>query len=67
VALRRGGLPELVPEEGLVDPDDAGAFAERVSVRFADVEAGERALATARSKLAPAAIAPQLEQVYSGQ
>jgi glycosyltransferase involved in cell wall biosynthesis len=66
VAPRRGGLADLVPAEELVPPDDDAALAERVRERFRDETAGERALATARAKLAPEVIAPQLERVYSG-
>jgi glycosyltransferase involved in cell wall biosynthesis len=65
VASRRGGLAELVPEEGLVDPDDATAFAAGVSARYADQEAGERALAAIRERSAPEIVASRLRSVYA--
>ncbi|MDX6644208.1 MAG: hypothetical protein QOD76_2170 [Solirubrobacteraceae bacterium] len=64
VAARRGGLAEIVPEEGLVDPDDPTAFAERVSARYADQEAGERALAAIRARSSPETVAGELGAVY---
>ena len=47
-------------------PGDARALAERVSARFGDAEAGARALAAARERTAPEAVATQLRAVYDG-
>lgn len=66
VASRAGGLIGFVPEPELVAPGDARALAERVSARFGDAEAGARALAAARERTAPEAVATQLRAVYDG-
>lgn len=66
VASRAGGLIGFVPDSELVAPGDAVALAERVSARFADREAGERALAAARARTAPEIVAAALREVYDG-
>jgi len=66
VAARAGGLAELVPEEGLYAPGDAGALAARVRALYADAAAGERALAVARARTAPPVVARALRAVYDG-
>lgn len=65
VASRVGALPELVPEEWLVAPDDAPAMAAAIGRLRADSAAGERAIARAREISAPEVVAPALAQVYS--
>ena len=64
VAARAGGLAEVVPDEGLYAPGDVTALAERVRALWADAAAGERALAIARERTAPAVVAGQLHAVY---
>ncbi len=56
-AADAGGLGEVVPEEGRYPPGDAAALAERVRALWADRHAGERALAVARERFSPGAIA----------
>jgi glycosyltransferase involved in cell wall biosynthesis len=63
-AADAGGLMELVPDEGRYPPGDIEALAERLRALGQNAEAGERALATAREKLAPQAVARRLEAVY---
>jgi len=63
-AADAGGLTELVPDEGRYPPGDAEALAERLRALWQNAEAGERALATARERLAPQAVARRLEAVY---
>jgi glycosyltransferase involved in cell wall biosynthesis len=65
VAARAGGLAEIVPEEGLYAPADAGGLAERLGALWGDAAAGERALAVARERTAPAVVAAALRAVYS--
>jgi glycosyltransferase involved in cell wall biosynthesis len=64
VAARAGGLAEIVPEEGLYPPGDAAALADRIRALWADAAAGERALAVARDRTAPAVVADALREVY---
>jgi glycosyltransferase involved in cell wall biosynthesis len=64
VAARAGGLAEAVPAEGLYAPGDVAGLAERVRALWRDAEAGERALARARDRFAPAAVAAGLAAVY---
>ena len=59
-----GGLVEVVPEEGRYPPGDAAALAERLRALWGDEVAGERALAVASERFAPAAVAKQLRVVY---
>ena len=64
VAAQAGGLVEAVPLEGLYPPGDVDALAERVQALYGDAEAGDRALAVARERFAPAIVAAQLRDVY---
>jgi glycosyltransferase involved in cell wall biosynthesis len=64
VAARAGGLAEIVPEEGLYPPGDAAALTARIRALWADAAAGERALAVARERTAPAVVADALREVY---
>ncbi len=64
LASRAGGLVGFVPEPELVEPGDVDALAARVSARFGDREAGERALAAARERTAPERVAARLAEVY---
>jgi glycosyltransferase involved in cell wall biosynthesis len=65
VAARAGGLAETVPGEGLYAPGEISALAQRVRELFGDADAGERALALARSRFAPAVVAAALRDVYN--
>ena len=65
VAARAGGLAEAVPAEGLYAPGDISALAQRMRELFGDADAGERALAAARSRFAPAVVAAALRDVYN--
>jgi glycosyltransferase involved in cell wall biosynthesis len=64
VASRVGALPELVDEACLVDPGDAGAFAEAVRAFWCDAAAGARARARAERLCEPAVVASALRRVY---
>ena len=64
VAAAAGGLAETVPREGRYSPGDVDALAERVRALSGDAAAGERALALARERYAPAVVAAQLRDVY---
>jgi glycosyltransferase involved in cell wall biosynthesis len=66
VAFRMGGLDGFVPDDCLAAPGDEAALAELVAARFADVRAGERALAVARERCAPERVAAALRRVYDG-
>jgi glycosyltransferase involved in cell wall biosynthesis len=66
VAARAGGLAELVPEAGLYPAGDVAALAERIRALWGDAAAGERALAVARERTAPAVVAAALRGVYAG-
>ena len=66
VASRTGGLPEIVPRAGLHPPDDPAAMAERIRALWGDAAAGEAALAVARERTAPAAVAAALRPIYDG-
>jgi glycosyltransferase involved in cell wall biosynthesis len=63
-ASRSGGLTEAVPEEGLYEPGDVDGLAERLQALWRDAQAGERALAVARARWAPAVIAGGLQTIY---
>ena len=65
VAARAGGLAEAVPAEGLYAPGDVGRSPTAVRALFGDAGAGERALAAARSRYAPAVVAGALRDVYN--
>jgi glycosyltransferase involved in cell wall biosynthesis len=64
VAARSGGLADAVPEEGLYTPGDIEALARRLTALYGDAEAGERALAVARERHAPAVVAATLRELY---
>jgi glycosyltransferase involved in cell wall biosynthesis len=64
VAARSGGLAEAVPEEGLYPPGDVDALASRLRTLWRDAAAGERALAAARARYAPAVVAAALSDIY---
>jgi glycosyltransferase involved in cell wall biosynthesis len=64
VAARAGGLTDAVPEEGLYEPGDIDALAERLRTLWRNQQAGERALAVARARWAPEVIADGLQQIY---
>jgi glycosyltransferase involved in cell wall biosynthesis len=64
VAARSGGLAEAVPSEGLYEPGDVDALADRLRALWRDQQAGERALAAARARFAPEVVADGLQQVY---
>ncbi|HEX5618086.1 MAG TPA: glycosyltransferase, partial [Solirubrobacteraceae bacterium] len=66
VAARAGGLAEAVPAEGLYEPGDVTALADRARALFGDADAGERALAAARALCAPEVVAAALRDVYAG-
>jgi glycosyltransferase involved in cell wall biosynthesis len=66
VAARAGGLAEIVPPAGLYPPGDVAALEERVQALWGDEAAGAEALAVARERTAPAAVAARLRAVYEG-
>ncbi len=65
VASRVGALPELVPGEWLVAPNDPPAMAAAIGRLRGDGTAGERAIARAREIAAPEVVAPALAEAYS--
>ena len=67
VAASAGGLAEAVPGEGLYPPGDVAALTARIRALFGDAAAGERALALARARYAPAAVASKLRELYDGR
>ncbi len=62
---RIGALPELVPDEWLVAPGDAGALAEAITRLRGDVGSGARAIERVRGLAAPEVVAPKLAAIYS--
>ncbi len=64
VASRIGALPELVEQDGLVDPGDATALAEAIGRRWRDVAAAERGRVRLRELCAPPVVAEGLATVY---
>ncbi len=66
-ASRLGALPELVSEEGLAAPGDAGALAAAIERLCSDRDAGVRALARVRAVCAPEVVAAGLAAVYGGE
>jgi glycosyltransferase involved in cell wall biosynthesis len=64
VAAASGGLVEAVPADGLYEPGDTASLALRLKALWGDAAAGERSLALARERTAPAAIAEALREVY---
>ncbi len=65
VATRSGGLAEVVPPEGLTPVGDVAALAKRLRALWADVAAGERALARVRELCAPERVAARLRAIYA--
>ena len=65
VATRSGGLPEVVPEEGLAPIGDVPALAERLNALWRDAYAGARALERVREVCAPERVAERLAAVYA--
>jgi glycosyltransferase involved in cell wall biosynthesis len=64
-ASRVGGLPELVPDEWLVPPGDAGALAAAITRLRRDPAAGGQAIERARAVTAPGTVGPVLAQIYA--
>jgi glycosyltransferase involved in cell wall biosynthesis len=64
-ATRVGALPELLGEEGLVEPGDPGALAGAIVRLGGDTAAGERGLRRVRGLVAPEVVAPTLAEIYS--
>ncbi len=64
-AASAGGLAEAVPPEGLYPPGDVEALAARIAALYGSALAGDRTLAVARARYAPAVIARQLRDVYT--
>jgi glycosyltransferase involved in cell wall biosynthesis len=65
-ASRVGALPELVEEEGLVEPGDAHALARAIGRLAGDRAAGERSLARVSAVCSPELVARTLADVYEG-
>ena len=65
VATRSGGLPEIVPEEGLAEVGDVPALAGRLRALAGDAAAGERALARVRERCSPETVASRLREIYA--
>jgi len=65
VAAAAGGLAEIVPAAGLHPPGVVPAMAERIRALWRDAAAGERALAVARERTAPAVVAAALRAAYA--
>ena len=63
-AARSGGLADAVPPEGLYEPGDVEALAQRLQELYGNAEAGERALRRARERHAPRVIAATLRAIY---
>jgi glycosyltransferase involved in cell wall biosynthesis len=64
VASRIGALPELVEQDGLVDPGDATVLAEAIGRRWRDAAAAERGRTRVQELCAPAVVAEGLATVY---
>lgn len=64
-AARAGGLAEIVPEPGLYPPGEVPALTDRVQALWGDAASGDRALAVARARTAPAVVAAALRGVYA--
>ena len=63
-ASRVGALPELVADDGLVEPGDPAALAAAIVRLAGDAAAGETALARARELVSPDVVAPRLAEIY---
>jgi glycosyltransferase involved in cell wall biosynthesis len=64
VASCIGALPELVEEQGLVEPGDPAALVDAIGRLWGDATAGERGRARVRELCAPEAVAEGLARVY---
>jgi glycosyltransferase involved in cell wall biosynthesis len=65
-ASRVGALPELVEQDGLVPPGDAGALARAITRLAGDRAAGERGRERVGALCAPEVVAAALAQAYDG-
>jgi glycosyltransferase involved in cell wall biosynthesis len=65
VASRVGALPELVAEEGLVEPGDATALAGAIARLWGDAGAGARARERVGVACSPEMVAQRLRAVYA--
>jgi len=66
VASRIGALPELVEEDGLCPPGDAGALAAAIARRWGDGAAAERGRARVAAVAGAPVVAQALAAVYDG-
>jgi glycosyltransferase involved in cell wall biosynthesis len=66
VGSRVGALPELLGEEALVPPGDAGALASAITRLAGDRGAAGRGLERVRALCAPRAVARSLADLYDG-
>jgi glycosyltransferase involved in cell wall biosynthesis len=64
VASHIGALPELVEEQGLVEPGDHVALAAAIERLWGDSAAGERGRARVHELCAPGAVAQRLATIY---
>jgi glycosyltransferase involved in cell wall biosynthesis len=64
VASRIGALPELVEEDGLVEPGDPAELAHTIGRLWGDADAGERGRARVRERCSPGVVSEGLEAVY---
>jgi glycosyltransferase involved in cell wall biosynthesis len=65
-ASRVGALPELIGDEGLVPPGDAGALAQAIERLTGDRVAGARGLERVRAVCSPERVAAGLASIYDG-
>jgi glycosyltransferase involved in cell wall biosynthesis len=65
VASRVGALPELVEEQGLVEPGDPTALAEAIGRLWGDNAAAERGRARVRELCASEVVAEGLQRIYT--
>ena len=65
VATRIGALTDVVPEAGLVPPDDVPALGAAIRARYGDARAGDEGLAVAREVAAPDRVAQALGELYA--
>jgi glycosyltransferase involved in cell wall biosynthesis len=63
-ASRVGALPELVPEEWLVEPGDPRALSAAITRMRGDPAAGARAIERVRALAAPEVVGPALSAIY---
>ena len=66
-ASRVGALPELVPEEALVPPDDAAALAGAIERQLNDPGAARLAREHAAALCSPGRVASALADIYDGK